>query len=133
MVDSEEWEDLPYAYTKLAHELDRTAISDIAWQRLLPWRAALARLWPGIAEASSVRVAGPQADALLLAAWLRTRLGRDDLLLEHDEAPALERVAVDGAAVDPPDADSLTPSDLLSNELDRFGRDPVYEQALRSF
>ncbi len=133
VVDSEEWDDLPFAYKKLTGELDRTAISDIAWQRLLPWRAALARLWPGIAEASTVHVAGPRADALLLAAWLRTRLGRDDLLLEHDDAPALEHVAVDHEQVLPADLDPLTPSDLLSNELDRFGRDPIYEQALRSF
>lgn len=132
VVDSEEWDDLPYAYTKLAHVLDRTAVSDIAWQRLELWRAALARLWPGIAEASAVHVAGPKADALLLAAWLRTRLGRDDLQLEHEEAPELERVAVDGEAVDPPDAEHLTTSDLLSTELDRFGRDPIYEQALRA-
>ncbi|MGZ4381656.1 MAG: glucose-6-phosphate dehydrogenase assembly protein OpcA [Gaiellaceae bacterium] len=133
VVDSEEWEDLPFTYKKLAGELDRTAISDIAWQRLLPWRAALARLWPGIAEASTVHVAGPQADALLLAAWLRTRLRRDDLLLEHDAAAALEHVAVDREPVVPVGLDPLTPSDLLSNELDRFGRDPIYEQALRSF
>ncbi len=32
----------------------------------------------------------------------------------------------------PPDAEHLTPSDLFSNELDRFGRDPIYEQALGS-
>ena len=133
VVDSEEWEDLPFAYKKLAGELDRAAISDIAWQRLLPWRAALARLWPGIAEASTVRVAGPKADALLLAAWLQTRLRRDDLLLEHDEAPALELVAVDRQPVVPTELDPLTPSDLLSNELDRYGRDPIYEQALKSF
>jgi len=133
VVDSEEWGDLPFAYTKLAHEVDRTAISDIAWQRLGPWRGALARLWPGIAEASTVRVAGPKADALLLAAWLRTRLGRDDLILDHDEAPALELVSLDGAPVVPADAEQLSPSDLLSNELDRFGRDPIYEQALNSF
>jgi glucose-6-phosphate dehydrogenase assembly protein OpcA len=133
VVDSEEWDDLPFAYTKLGPVLDRAAVSDIAWQRLLPWRGALARLWPGLAEASALRVAGPRADALLLAAWLRTRLGRDDLALAHEEAPALELVAVDGTAVDPPEAERPTPSDLLSNELDRFGRDPVYEQALRSF
>ncbi len=133
VVDSEEWEDLPFAYKKLAGELERTAISDIAWQRLLPWRAALARLWPGIAEATSIRVAGPQADALLLLAWLRTRLGRDDLLLEHDVAPALELVSVDAQELVPTELDPLTPADLLSNELDRFGRDAIYEQALRSF
>ncbi len=133
VVDSEEWEDLPFAYKRLAGELDRTAISDIAFQRLLPWRAALARLWPGVAEASTVRVAGPKADALLLAAWLRTRLGRDDLQLEHDEAAAIELVAVDREPVVPTGLDPLTPADLLSNELDRYGRDAVYEQALRSF
>ena len=132
VVDSEEWEDLPFAYTKLAGDVDRAAISDIAWQRLMPWRVALAQLWPGIAEASTVRVAGPHADALLLAAWLRTRLGRDDLLLEHDEAPALELVAVDRERVVPLESDHLTPADLLSNELDRFARDPIYEQALRA-
>jgi len=133
VVDSEEWEDLPFAYKKLAGSLDRAAISDIAWQRLMPWRMALARLWPGIAEASTVRVAGPKADALLLAAWLRTRLRRDDLLLEHDAAAALELVAVDRQPVVPIELDPLTPSDLLSNELDRFGRDAIYEQALKSF
>jgi glucose-6-phosphate dehydrogenase assembly protein OpcA len=133
VVDSEEWDDLPFAYTKLGPVLDRTAVSDIAWERLLPWRAALAELWPGIAEAASLRVVGPRADALLLAAWLRTRLGRDDLVLDHDEAAALELVAVDREPVAAPAAEGLTPSDLLSNELDRFGRDPVYEQALRSF
>ena len=133
VVDSEEWEDLPFAYKKLAGSLDRAAISDIAWQRLMPWRMALARLWPGIAEASTVRVAGPKADALLLAAWLRTRLRRDDLLLEHDAAAALELVAVDRQPVVPTELDPLTPSDLLSNELDRFGRDAIYEQALKSF
>ena len=133
VVDSEEWEDLPFAYKKLAGSLDRAAISDIAWQRLMPWRMALARLWPGIAEASTVRVAGPKADALLLAAWLRTRLRRDDLLLEHDAAAALELVAVDRPPVVPIELDPLTPSDLLSNELDRFGRDAIYEQALKSF
>jgi hypothetical protein len=133
VVDSEEWDDLPYVYKKLANELDRTAISDIAWQRLLPWRSALARLWPGIADASAIHIAGPKADALLLAAWLSTRLGRGDLLLEHDEAPALEHVSVDRQPVVPTELEPLTPSDLLSNELDRFGRDPVYEQALKSF
>jgi hypothetical protein len=131
VVDSEEWEDLPYAYAKLARELDRTAISDIAWQRLMPWRSALAHRWPEIAGVSVVRVAGPHADALLLAAWLRTRLGRDDILLEHDEAPSVEEVLVDREPVVPLETDPVTPADLLSNELDRFGRDAVYEQALR--
>jgi glucose-6-phosphate dehydrogenase assembly protein OpcA len=133
VVDSEEWEDLPFAYTKLAGGLDRAAISDIAWQRLMPWRTALARLWPEIAEATTVRVAGPKAEALLLAAWLRTRLGRDDLVLEHDEAAAVELVAIDRQPVVPTELDPLTPSDLLSNELDRFGRDAIYEQVLKSF
>ncbi len=131
VVDSEEWDDLPYAYTRLAPLFERTAISDIAWQRTEPWRAALAKLWPGIADAGSLRVRGPQADALLLAGWLRSRL-RTEIELAHDPAPALESVAVDGSELPPPRADSPGPSDLLSNELDRYGRDRVYEEAARA-
>jgi hypothetical protein len=38
---------------------------------------------------------------------------------------------VDGEPVEPPNEQS-SPSDLLSAELDRFGRDPVYEAAVRA-
>ncbi len=131
VVDSSEWDDLPYAYTKLQRLFEQTVVSDIAWSRTLGWRRSLAARWPGIADLRTLKVAGPQADALLLAAWLRTRLDRD-VELRHDEANELRAIEVDGEAVEPPPGEAETPSDLLSNELDRFGRDRVYEETVRS-
>ena len=50
--------------------------------------------------------------------------------LTHRAAAELERVAVDGEPVAPPRGGPPNPSDLLSAELDHFGRDPVYEAAV---
>jgi hypothetical protein len=113
VVDSAEWPDLPGAYTELDEFFDSAAVSDIAWRRTLPWREALARDWPELPE----RIAGPPAETSLVAGWLRNR--------------AAAEVAVDSAeelAV-PADKD---PSDLLSEELEVFGRDSVYEAATRT-
>lgn len=129
VVDSSEWPDLPGAYAELAAVFERAAVSDIAWARALSWRAALAGLWPGIAEIHELRVAGPRADALLLVAWLRARLERD-VELVHDQADELELVAVDGEALPEPRDERPTASDLLSDELDKFGRDLIYEEAV---
>jgi len=107
---------------------ERVAASDIAWARTLEWRRSLAELWPGIAEAKEVRIAGPKPDALLLHGWLCSRLERK-LQLVYDDADAVELVAVDGQAVTPPRIDQPSASDLLSAELDAFGRDPIYEEA----
>ncbi|MGH3105549.1 MAG: glucose-6-phosphate dehydrogenase assembly protein OpcA [Gaiellaceae bacterium] len=131
VVDSAEWPDLPEAYTELAEIFERTAVSDIAWARALPWRREVAQLWPGIAEARELRVAGPRADALLLAGWLRSRLGRE-VALTHDDAAGLESVALDGRDVPRPRGERPTASDLLSDELEQFGRDHVYEAAVRA-
>jgi hypothetical protein len=128
IVDSSEWDDVPEAYRSLAVCFERTAVSDIAWSRTLHWRRALAERWPGIAEADELSVRGPEADAALLAGWLRSRLGRD-VRLALEQADVLERVAVDGEPVEPPASGPRDSSDLLSEELDRFGRDPVYEAA----
>lgn len=131
IVDSREWPDPAAGFRALAGYLARTAVSDIAWGRTLPWRRALAALWPGIADVSELRVAGPAAEALLLCGWLRARLGRAVALsgVERDE---VERVDVDGQAVVAPALELRTPSDLLSDELDRLDRDPVYEAALQA-
>jgi Glucose-6-phosphate dehydrogenase subunit len=131
IVDSAEWEDLPADYAELAKCLDLTAVSDIAWRRSLGWRASLAAMWPGVADVGKLRVVGPEADALLLAGWLRSRLGRD-VRLEHEEAEELQAVAADGDDVPPPRGEQRDPSALLSAELDQFGRDPIYEQALQA-
>jgi hypothetical protein len=76
-------------------------------------------------------VTGPRADALLLAGWLRSRLGRE-VELVHRSGDELTRIAVDGEAVRTPLGPPPTPSDLLSAELDDFGRDAIYEAALRA-
>jgi len=131
VVDSSEWNDLPDAYRELEGCLENTAVSDIAWRRSLGWRGSLAEMWPGIAEIGELRVTGPEADAMLLAGWLRSRLERD-VTLEHVAAEKLESVAVDSAAVELPRGERPDPSDLLSAELDQFGRDRIYEAALRS-
>jgi glucose-6-phosphate dehydrogenase assembly protein OpcA len=131
VVDSSEWRGLPAAYTKLAALFDRIAVSDIAWGRSVGWRGRLAALWPDVKPAKTLSVTGPKADALLLAGWLRSRLRRP-VKLSHRSAPELERVAVDGEPVPPPRGPALDASDLLSAELDIFGRDPIYEAAVKA-
>ena len=129
VVDSSEWRGLPDAYGRLAALFDRTAVSDIAWGRGLGWRARLAQQWPEIGRVRKLAVTGPKADALLLAGWLRSRLGKR-VGLVHRASAELERVAVDGVAAPAPRAGAPTASDLLSAELDVFGRDVVYEAAV---
>jgi glucose-6-phosphate dehydrogenase assembly protein OpcA len=131
VVDSAEWPRPKHAYTELARLFERIAVSDIAWGRSLPWRGRLAELWPGVRKLERLSVTGPRADALLLLGWLRSRLRRD-VELVHRSTKELTRVAVDGEAVRPPSGPSPTPSDLLSAELDNFGRDRIYEAAVRA-
>jgi glucose-6-phosphate dehydrogenase assembly protein OpcA len=125
VVDSGEWPDVPQAYGELP--FDRTACSDIAWRRTEPWRRALAGRWPAIRRVRELRVRGPVAEASLLAGWLRSRLERA-LDLAHEPSGELDEVAVDGEPCATPRR-QLSSSDLLSAELDEFGRDPVYEAA----
>lgn len=129
VVDSAEWHGLARAYEQLATHFDRIAVSDIAWGRAVGWRGRLAAEWPEIRRTEKLSVTGPRADALLLAGWLRSRL-RKEVQLTHRAAAELERVAVDGEPVAPPPGGAPGPSDLLSAELDQFGRDPVYEAAV---
>ncbi len=130
VVDSTEWRRTPAAYGDLVALFERTAVSDIAFARTLPWRRKLADLWPGIASIERLRVEGPRADAELIAGWLRSRLKRE-VVLTRRNAEAVEAILVDGEAV-APGGDSLSGSELLSGELDQFGRDPVYEAAVRA-
>jgi glucose-6-phosphate dehydrogenase assembly protein OpcA len=130
IVDSTEWEGLPGSYARLAELFSRCAASDIAWARTSRWRSHLAMLWPEIADVKAVRVRGTAAQAWLLCGWLRSRLGRLEIALEHDPAERLEGVALDGEAVPLPPGDPPTPSDVLSDELERFTPDPVYEASV---
>lgn len=132
IVDSSEWEDPGQEFERLPELFDRIVVSDIAWGRLEPWRRALAGLWPGIAEVETLRVAGPRAEALLLAGWLAGRLGRD-VTLEHSTADETTTVAADGNEVVPDHPEHESASVLLSGQLEIYGRDRIYEEAARSF
>ncbi len=130
VVGSSEWRGLPAAYADLAGLFERIVVSDIAWGRTREWRGRIAELWPEIRRAGRLGVTGPKADALLLAGWLRSRLRRD-VELRHRSGPVVTRVTVDGTPVEVPRAKPLSPSDQLSQKLDTFTRDPIYEAAVR--
>ncbi len=129
IVDSTEWPAAAAAFRYLPSFFERLVVSDLAWARTAPWRAAIAGLWPSIAGLDTVRVRGPESGALLLAGWLRSRLGRD-VSLEHEPGPDLEHVEADGAPVHPARGEPRTPSDLLSDQFEIHARDPVYEAAV---
>jgi glucose-6-phosphate dehydrogenase assembly protein OpcA len=131
VVDSREWSDPEASFTALPDLFDRIVVSDIAWARTQSWRAAVAALWPDVADASRLRVAGPEAEALLLSGWLCGRLRRE-IRLEREPAGEVELVEVDGREARPAPAERKTGSDLLSDQLELFGRDRVYEEAVRS-
>jgi glucose-6-phosphate dehydrogenase assembly protein OpcA len=129
VVDSTEWpsDTLSRGYGELAKRFDRTIVSDIAWARTQRWRRELAGAWPF--EGRRLTVRGTPAQALLLGGWLRSRLGHD-VEVEHEPANALLAVSVDGAAIDAPPGEPPASSELLSDELETYTRDPVYEAAV---
>jgi len=131
IVDSTEWPGLPGPYAQLTEIFDRVVVSDIAWARTSRWRPQLASLWPGIADVKTIEVEGTDAQASLLAGWLRSRLGHD-VELQHVPSDRLVGVKVDGVPAPFPPGDPPDPADLLSDELDRFTRDRVYEDAVRA-
>ena len=132
VLDSREWPDAERDFGLLPGLFDRIAVSDIAWARTERWRAAVADLWPRVAEASVLRVAGPKTEAELLRAWLASRLRRK-IELRLEPAGEVELVEVNGLDCHPLSADVGTSSDLLSDQLEVFGRDRIYEEAVRSF
>jgi glucose-6-phosphate dehydrogenase assembly protein OpcA len=132
VLNSDEWSDCDGTLERVPELFDSIAVSDIAWARIHPWREVLAGLWPDVAEVSSLRVAGPRGETLLLLGWLRSRLGRE-IELEYERTAAIEGVALDGSEVEAPRADARTESDLLSEQLEIFSRDRVYEDAVRGF
>ena len=132
IVDSTEWDSVPDSYPRLAELFPRCAASDIAWARTSRWRSHLATLWPGVADVRTIRVRGTAAQAWLLWGWLRSRLERKEIALEHDPAERLEGVSLDGEAVPLPPGDPPAPSEVLSDELERFTPDPVYEAAVHA-
>ena len=129
VLNSTEWDDLPYAYSKLTPILGRVNVSDLAWSASQDWRRSIAELWPAIADAQHLEVKGPHGSALLLRGWLQAKLGAE-IDLDHAQADTIASISIDGREVAPPRGDPASPSDLLSQELDSFSRDPTYEQAV---
>lgn len=113
IVDSAEWPDVPGAYAELDECFREAAVSDIAWRRTRPWRERLAREWPDLPR----QVAGPPAEAALVAGWLTSRAGVEVDVDSADELPFFS---------------GADPSDLLSEELDVYGRDAIYEAAVNA-
>ena len=130
IVDSTEWPEPVEGYRALAEIFDRVVVSDIAWARTNAWRVHLASLWPEIGSVRRIGVTGTAAQAHLLAGWLRTRLGHE-VAVEHEHADRLEGVVLDGDPAPFPPGDPPAPADVLSDELDMFDRDRIYEEAVR--
>jgi glucose-6-phosphate dehydrogenase assembly protein OpcA len=131
VVDSTEWPDVPAAYAPLAERFSRVAVSDIAWDRTERWRGLLASLWPRIGEVKRLCVHGTRPQGHLLRGWLVSRLGHD-VALDLDERQQLEGIDLDGEPAPFPPGNPPGASDVLSAQLDRFGRDRVYEAAARA-
>jgi len=129
IVDSTEWPGLPKPYARMVEIFGRVAVSDIAWARTSRWRSMLASLWPAIAKVERIKVTGTEAQAQLLAGWLRSRLGKS-IGLEHEPSNKLVGVELDGDPAPFPPGDPPLPADLLSDELDKLSRDPIYEAAV---
>jgi glucose-6-phosphate dehydrogenase assembly protein OpcA len=130
VLDSDEWSECDRTLERLPEVFDAIAVSDIAWAKVQPWREACAALWPGIADSRSLRIAGPRGETLLLWGWLQARL-RIELELEHQPAGEVELVAIDGEDVPANRSERRSSSDLLSDQLEIFGRDRIYEEAVR--
>ena len=113
VVDTAEWPDVPDAYAELVRLFDEVVVTDIAWRRTLPWRRALAAAWPDLPD----RLTGPPAETSLVAGWLRSRAGIEVEVERADQLPA---------------GDDRPPSDLLSDELETFVRNEIYEDAVRA-
>jgi len=128
VIDSREWREPSRGYARLVELFDRVAVSDIAWSLTGAWRLTLAKLWPTIAE-QEIRVRGPAAEASLLRAWLASRLRR--AVRPVESADSIE-VQLGGELIPPPRTEPVSPAELLSNELDKFSREPVYEEAVRA-
>lgn len=131
IVDSTEWPDLPDAYGRLVALFERVIVSDIAWERTERWRSLLASLWPDVAAVRAMCVHGTRAQGHLLAGWLTSRLGHA-VELEIDEHELLEGIDLDGKPAPFPPGAAPGASDVLSAQLDRFVREPIYEASVRA-
>jgi glucose-6-phosphate dehydrogenase assembly protein OpcA len=140
-------------------ELDllRPALTDLAWSRLTPWREGVARLFDAPTQRDAlgcldeVEIRGPENEAWLMCGWLRSRLGRP-VPLVHKDARRMASIVLrcgdrrftvrrlknsDQGRMSAPGVPEKTLlledpplAALLAAELDVFGRDLVFEEAL---
>jgi glucose-6-phosphate dehydrogenase assembly protein OpcA len=133
-------------------------VADLAWRRLAPWREAIASLFDGRAQRSSldhmlgIEVRGPVNEGELLAGWLRSRLDRQIGLHMAGRSKTLNSVRLycgdkefvvrrlrrndHGLATGPGLAEHLVmlpivePVRLVAAELDHMGKERVFDEAL---
>ena len=74
---------------------------------------------------------GTAAQAHLLTGWLRSRL-KHPVELEHEQSDRLVGVELDGEPAPFPPGDPPSGADVLSEELDKYGRDRIYEAAVKA-
>lgn len=127
--------------------------TDLTWTRLTPWRALLAAALdqhPGEVTAAVVRAAENNAAGLLLAAWLRSRLGID-VAFEPNGGPGITEATLTTADGDirlargdgrmatftgprtPPRTVALRRRDisaLITEELRRLDTDTIFQAAM---
>ena len=132
IVDCTEWPGLPAPYAQLAEVFDRVAVSDIAWARTSRWRAQLASLWPGIADVQADRGdrdrgAGEPARragfARASSATSSSSTSRPTGWSASTWTASRRRFPLGFRPIRPIS---------LSDELERFTRDRVYEDAVRA-
>jgi glucose-6-phosphate dehydrogenase assembly protein OpcA len=133
-------------------------VADLAWRRLAPWRESIASLFDGRRQRAAldhllgIEVRGPANEAELLAAWLRSRLGRQvglDLASRTKVLNSVELHCGDkeftvrrlrrndhGVAGGPGLADHVVllpvvePGRLVAAELDHMGAERIFDDAL---
>ena len=132
IVDSTEWPDehLAHGYRELAQRFDRTV--DLG-HRLGTDGALAARARRRVAVRSARDLGDGDARAGAAArrlAALAARATRSPS--STSPRTILTSVYVDGKAIDAPPGEPPPPSELLSDQLERFTRDPVYEAAVRA-
>ena len=122
VVDSSEWRGVPAAYPALAELFER---GRRLGHRVLAHASVAPAARGALAgdrrrsRSSASRGRGPTRRSW--PGWLRSRLRRE-IALTRREAATVDGVWVDGEPVESP-GDLLNASELLSAELDQFGRD----------
>lgn len=143
----------PLAALKIRAAHIASGDTDLTWTRLTPWRALLSAAldqYPATIVRAQVEAAGDNAAGLLMAAWLRARLGCPVAFVATD-GPGITGVQLDSAdgayrveRMDgmmaryetpgrPPRSVALRRRDinqLITEELRRMDADDIFEQAM---